>query len=256
VHTLTEAAAAMAAGGDRMDIVAAAVALAWTVVAQAPAHPAQDPDRTGAVQAPSTGSAAQPPSAGGATPPSSSGGTAGKPPPSTSAPRSPAQAATRPPPPKAAQDVARALLPLDRWNRLLDAYASTLTQQLGAAAARGGGKTPEDLEPKLRTQLRDEMRYEDTVDLQARALATTFSSDELKRVAQFYATPLGKKLLADLPEVQSAVSEQLQQKLSQAVPRIIARVAPDALPKGDAAAGGADRGPAHGRTPPAEPKRP
>jgi hypothetical protein len=153
-------------------------------------------------------------------------------------------------PPRTAQEIARELLPRERWNQLLDSYAQTLSRQLGAAASQGGGKTPEDLEGKLRTQLRDEMKYEETVDLQARALAKAFSPDELKRVAQFYGTPVGKKLLAELPRVQAEVSEQLQEKLSQAVPRIVGRVAPEALPKSEGGRPGAEAPPAQGRTPP------
>lgn len=160
-------------------------------------------------------------------------------------------AAPATPAPKEAQDVARALVPKQRWNDILDAFATSISEQLVAAESRGGKKPAPDLAGKVKSQLHDQMRYEDAVDVQARALADTFTPGELKQIAQFYSTPAGRKLVTDLPKVQSKVSDQLQQRFAEVVPRIVARVAPDALPKGEGA-----QPQEQGRTPPPGPGRP
>jgi uncharacterized protein len=133
------------------------------------------------------------------------------------------------PPSEAARQVARDLIPKDKWDRLLDGVATGLSQQVGAALVQSGEKPPKDLEAKLRSQLGDEMKYEQTVDTQAQALGHSFSNEELKAIAKFYETPAGKKLVVELPRVQSEVSDALQARLSEAVPRVVQKVAPGAL---------------------------
>jgi len=163
-------------------------------------------------------------------------------------------AATAKAPPAAARQISRALLPQEKWDHLLDSYAASLTRQLQGMAASSGGSAPQDLEDQLRAQLRDEMKYQDTVDIQAQAIARKLSGAELQQAARFYQSPAGKKLVDGLPDVQSEVSEQLQQKLASAVPRIVKRVAPDAMPKSGAPPSEPSP-PAQGRTPPVDGSR-
>jgi hypothetical protein len=188
------------------------------------------------------------------------------PPPPSSAPGTGGQA--KGPPPEAARQVARDLIPKEKWDKLLDGVAAGLSQQVGGALVQSGEKPPKDLESKLRTQLGDEMKYERTLDTQAEALAHSFSNDELKTIARFYETPAGKKLVTELPKVQSEVSDQLQAQLSEAVPKVVQKVAPGALASskkgapGESGTGsgappapdkGAGEPPAPGRPPPPPP---
>jgi hypothetical protein len=151
--------------------------------------------------------------------------------------------ATKPPP--AASDLARALLTNEQWGKVLDSYASSLAGQLSQALLAKGEKVPDDLRPRLRAELEKVLPYQQTVQAQAEALARTLTPDELRRTASFYGSPLGRKVLDKLPEAQSEVAQQLQGRLSTAVPEIVNRLAPKAIagPPGGGAAGGA---PDHG----------
>jgi hypothetical protein len=134
------------------------------------------------------------------------------------------------PVPSAAKDLSRLLVSQQRWEQLLDRYAAALSGQVSKTLASKGEPVPSDLQTTVRKQLGEKMPYQRTVDTQAQALAKQFTPDELKQISQFYATPAGKKLLDRLPEAQTEVGQQLESQLAVAVPEIVQRVAPKALP--------------------------
>ncbi len=154
------------------------------------------------------------------------------------------------PPSEAARQVARDLIPKEKWDKLLDGVAAGLSQQVGGALVQGGEKPPKDLEAKLRSQLGNEMSYEQTLDTQAQALSRNFTNDELKAIARFYETPTGKKLVTELPKVQGEVSDALQVRLSEAVPKVVEKVAPGALASSKKGAGPSESGTGSGAPPP------
>jgi hypothetical protein len=140
--------------------------------------------------------------------------------------------------PPAAHDLARALVSNEDWNRVLDEYASGLAGHVANSLTARGDTVPEDLEPSIRRQLGQELPYEHVVDVQAQALAKQLTPDELKKAASFYGSPLGKKVTQGVPKAQSELGQQLQARLSTAVPQIVKRVAPKAA-AGDEATSGA-----------------
>ena len=137
--------------------------------------------------------------------------------------------ATQPVPP-AAKDLSRLLVSQQRWDQLLDRYAAALSGQVSKALSSKGEPVPADLQTSMRKQLGDRLPYQQTVETQAQALARQFTPDELRKIADFYATPTGKKLLDRLPEAQNEVGQQLESELAIAVPEIVKSVAPKALP--------------------------
>jgi hypothetical protein len=197
--------------------------------------------------------------------PVSAGGQSAEPAPPREAPpgaTAPGAAAAEPRAPAAspiARELSRALLPQREWDRLLDSYASSLSEQVSRALLSRGETVPDGLQAEIRSELGDRLRYEQTVDAQAQALAGQLSADELKKAAAFYATPAGKKVVEKLPEAQAETGEDLQQRLATAVPEILQRVAPSALAPPDAAPGGGEprkeTPPAQGRRPPEQKQR-
>jgi hypothetical protein len=168
------------------------------------------------------GSSATPPG-GSAAGGSSSQGGAGAKPGAESKPEP-----TSPPPPEA-NDLARALLSQAQWSRILDSYATSLSGQITQVLTSKGQTPPEGLRPRLRAELEKALPYDETVKAQAEALSRQLTPAELKKTANFYGSPLGKKVLDRLPEAQAQVAEKLETRLQTAVPDIVNRVAPQAL---------------------------
>jgi hypothetical protein len=145
----------------------------------------------------------------------------------------------------------------EAWRGIIDGYASSLAGQISGALAATGKEAPPDLREKVRGDLDDAVKYDQAVDMQARALAGRFSEDELRALEAFYRSGPGKKLLDELPEIARQVNDELRARLSERVPRIVERYAPSVAATGPGGAGKReDAGKAapktQGRTPPAE----
>lgn len=140
-------------------------------------------------------------------------------------------------PSEQARALSRALVPQTNWERLLDRSADGLSDAVSRSLVAKGEKVPDDLKANLRKELGRDMKYNEAIDAQAQALDKRFTGDELQRATAFYASPLGRKMLDRLPEAQSEVGEQLQERLATVVPGILQRVAPSAIGGGPGASG-------------------
>ena len=87
---------------------------------------------------------------------------------------------------------AKALTTQATWDGILDAYATSLAGQISAALGASGQKPAPDLREKIRKDLNDTVRYDQAIQLQARALASRFSPDELGQLEKFYRSGPGK----------------------------------------------------------------
>jgi len=217
----------------------------WAVLALAPAlAAAQGSSGSGVAQPKETANPAARPSAKAApskadaaakpTSPGAPGAAASS---KAAAPKGGAAATT----PPAARDLAKALTTEEAWNGILDGYASSLSGQISGALAATGKEAPADLREKVRGELHDAVRYDQAVDMQARALAGRFSEAELRELERFYESPAGRKLLTELPSIAAQVNDELRGRLSERVPKIVEKYAPSlaAAGKGGAADGGA-----------------
>jgi len=156
------------------------------------------------------------------------------------------------PPTEQARALSRALVPQPNWERLLDRSADGLSEAVSRSLAAKGEKVPDDLKANLRKELGKDLKYGEAIDAQAQALDKRFTGEELKKATAFYSSPLGKKMLDRLPEAQSEVGDQLQERLATVVPGILQRVAPSAIGGGptDPGASGTGEGPAEGELEP------
>jgi hypothetical protein len=150
--------------------------------------------------------------------------------------------------------MSRALVPKQTWDRLLDRSAEGLSKAVSRSLASKGSKVPDDLQGSIRRELAQNMKYDSAVDTQAQALQKRFTQQEMESAAKFYASPVGKKVLQQLPDAQSEVGDQLQSQLAMVVPEIIHRVAPDAVNPGGPSDGSApqDGAPSAGSPAPGE----
>ncbi len=111
------------------------------------------------------------------------------------APKQPASQET------AAVQLAREVIPLQSYHRLIDGITVQVAQQLRAAAVQSGARIDAGFDDALRNLYVELLPYSDMVDLQARLLGKYFSDAEIVQIRDFYRTPVGAKMRDRMPDV-------------------------------------------------------
>jgi hypothetical protein len=236
---------------DRVLWMCAALALVPAAPLAQGAQRAQPPGEAAAATqppAPPKGDAAAKPTAPGA-PGAAKGAPQGAPAKEGAAPTAKGLPAVSPP---GARDLAKALTSEESWNSILDGYAQSLSGQISGALAATGKEAPPDLREKVKKELHEAVRYDEAVEMQARALAGRFSEGELREIEKFYESGAGRKLLGELPSIAAQVNDELRVRLSERVPKIVEKYAPSLA----AAPDGEEKGSAGSAAPPDATEKP
>jgi hypothetical protein len=114
---------------------------------------------------------------------------------------------------------------------MLDSYASTLSTRISGALNATGKEAPKDLTSKIRTELDGTMPYARARRLEAEALNKKFSEQELGTIESFYLSPAGQKALRELPTASREVSDELETRMTEQVPKIVQKYAPSLASK-------------------------
>ena len=131
-----------------------------------------------------------------------------------------------------AAEVARTVMPKANYEQLL----ATLDQQMRQMvpqmlekmrpAEMDAGKASEmmkELAPVLADEEAKLLRkmmpaYEEMTDLQARLLAKHYTRDGLRKLRDFYRTPLGQKAISIMPEVTKDAMAWMQERMMERMP--------------------------------------
>lgn len=103
-----------------------------------------------------------------------------------------------------AAEVAREVLPEERWNRTVEDLVPQLAERIRSLAAEQGGTVDAGLERAIRALYHEVAPYEAVVALEAGLLRKRFTAEELAELRAFYRTPLGRKVRDRM----SAVTEE------------------------------------------------
>lgn len=79
--------------------------------------------------------------------------------------------------------------------------------------------------------------YEELLDIQARSYASALGKDDLQAIATFYATPVGKRLVAAQPQLAQAQLAGTQQWMQALLPEIQGKLAKAIQARGSNAGG-------------------
>jgi hypothetical protein len=108
--------------------------------------------------------------------------------------------------------VARALFPRARWERLVATASLELTQQL-VQASQGRFRLHPDFADRLRVEYERMAPYEELVSTQAHILDRQYTPAELRQLLAFYRTPVGKKSVLLIQDLTAYCDRQMQQKV-------------------------------------------
>lgn len=145
--------------------------------------------------------------------------------------------------------LARAVFPHERWERLVAKASLELTQRL-AQASQGHFQLDPEFADRLREEYERMAPYEELIGVQARILDRQYSSAELKQLLAFYRSPLGKRSVLLLHDLTSYSDLQMQQRVHAGIGDALNRLKPLVHP---VSPGGDDASPGGGTSADATP---
>lgn len=138
--------------------------------------------------------------------------------------RAPAHARARTQDPLHLQ-LARAVFPRERWERLVSQASLELTQRL-AAASQGHFQLDPEFSDRLREEYERLAPYEELVANQSQILGRQYTPAELRQLLAFYRTPLGKKSVLLIHDLTVYSDRQMQQKVHAGMSDALDRLKP------------------------------
>ena len=122
-------------------------------------------------------------------------------------------------------DAAKQLLDLMNADQAIEqAYGQMYSQLSGMAEQLG---ITEDQRPMFESYLermvvvmKEELSWERMEPFVIDAYVSVYSEEELKELSEFYASPLGQKFVAKMPELMQATMEMSQKMMGVLIPRI------------------------------------
>lgn len=137
--------------------------------------------------------------------------------------------------------LARAVFPRERWERLVAKASLELTQRL-AQASQGQFQLDPEFADRLREEYERMAPYEELIGVQARILGRQYSSAELRQLLAFYRSPLGQRSVLLLHDLTAYSDVQMQQRVHAGIGDALNRLKPlvhPVAPGGDGASAGA-----------------
>ncbi len=124
-------------------------------------------------------------------------------------------------------DAAKQLLDLMNADQSIEqAYGQMYSQLSGMAEQLG---ITEDQRPMFESYLermvvvmKEELSWERMEPFVIDAYVSVYSEEELKELSEFYASPIGQKFVAKMPELMQATMEMSQKMMGELIPRITA----------------------------------
>jgi hypothetical protein len=121
--------------------------------------------------------------------------------------------------------LARAVFPRERWERLVSQASLELTQRL-TAASQGQFRLDPEFSDRLREEYERLAPYEELVANQSQILGRQYTPAELRQLLAFYRTPLGKKSVLLIHDLTVYSDRQMQQKVHAGMSDALDRLKP------------------------------
>lgn len=87
-----------------------------------------------------------------------------------------------------------------------------------------GGELPADMLAAVQRVMKEEFRWSELQPEYEQMYARLYTVDELRQIAAFYRTPLGRRLAETSPELALASQNIIMPRMQAALPRIVERI--------------------------------
>ncbi len=133
---------------------------------------------------------------------------------------------------KAALELVQMVVPRE----IYDSMVKQMVDAMSPSLRQGGARLPDDFEARLKAAVLEIMPYDEVLAWSADIYSTRFSVDELKEIAAFYKTAVGKKLARMMPELGAEIGRKSAQLLPQRLPAALKKqgLMPDDEPEAEA----------------------
>lgn len=148
-------------------------------------------------------------------------------PPAPRAGRAPARSTARPAKERAPLQlqVARAVFPRERWEKLMRDASAELTERL-VVSAQGQYELAPEFADRLREEYEKLAPYEELVGYQARILGREYTRAELNQLLRFYRSPLGQRSVVLVQDLTQVSHLQLQARVRNGMEAALNRLVP------------------------------
>jgi hypothetical protein len=106
---------------------------------------------------------------------------------------------------RAVLELVQEITPRDIFQRMMSQMYDAMGQQLEAQMRREGVTLPPDYNAKLKRVMDSVMSYDEMMQWSAEIYAKRFTLDEIHGLRDFYHSPLGQKMVRQMPEIMTDV---------------------------------------------------
>jgi hypothetical protein len=115
------------------------------------------------------------------------------------------------------------LMPPDSFEKRMEQVREEMLLQVRDVAARQNRPLPADASQRMQRAMKNSISYDEIVNLTAEAYVKHFSADEIRQIADFYQTPVGKKLARLQPEIMADIMPKINDTINQRVLKAMQR---------------------------------
>ena len=124
---------------------------------------------------------------------------------------------------RAVMDLMASLMPANSFETRMEQVRQEMLLQVRDAAARQNRPLPSDAAERMERAMKNSISYEEIVNLTADAYVKHFSAGEIRQIADFYQTPVGRKLARLQPEIMADIMPKINDTINQRVVKAMKR---------------------------------
>jgi hypothetical protein len=115
------------------------------------------------------------------------------------------------------------LMPADSFESRMEQVREEMLAQVKDEATRQHRSFPSDASERMQRAMKDSISYDEIINLTAEAYVKHFSPAEIRQIAGFYQTPVGKKLARLQPEIMADIMPKINDTINQRVVKAMQR---------------------------------
>lgn len=119
---------------------------------------------------------------------------------------------------QAVLELVQEVTPRDMFDRMMAQMLETMTRQMEAQLARDGAAVPPDFSGKMKRVVDAMISYDEMMQWSAEIYAKRFTLAEIKELASFYRTPVGKKVTRQMPDIMNDVMVKVSDTITTRMP--------------------------------------